>query len=460
EVDEKSYQELTDILVNHFKPARLIIDEQFKFNTRVQQQEESISEFVVALKRCLAKTCNFGTFLKDALRDRLVCGIKDSHIQQRLCTAESDFDETLKKALMLEEASKNANLFSASEPTLVNKIQANKNASKFNNYNKYKSVQCTVCSKMGHSQSEPLPIMGKAIVNVDYKGKNFSLPCIVIKSGGRKLPSLLGRDWIKSMQLFNSNSAGTITISNIVSAGAVDQDVVNLKKKFKSVFDLHRGKILGHEVKLVFRDENVTPIFCKARPVPYAIKDAVEKELKRLVHTGVLKPVTSSEWASPVVVVPKPNGSIRICANFKISINRFLSKEHYPLPNPKDIYASLAGGVVFTSLDLSEAYLQLHVHKESQLLLTINTHVGPSKFQEVMDRILIGLDGTSCYLDNILIAGESRADCLTKTLLVLERLQKHNIRVRVDKCDFFVPELKYLGHIIDKNGIRPDEERC
>ncbi|KAF2890348.1 hypothetical protein ILUMI_15825 [Ignelater luminosus] len=119
DVDEKTYQELTDILVNHFKPARLIIDGRFKFNTIVQQ-EKSISEFVVALKH-LAKTCNFGTFLKDVLRDRLVCGIKNSHIQQRLLAAESDFDETLKKALMLEEASKNANLFSASEPTLVNK---------------------------------------------------------------------------------------------------------------------------------------------------------------------------------------------------------------------------------------------------------------------------------------------------------------------------------------------------
>ncbi|KAF2890608.1 hypothetical protein ILUMI_15565 [Ignelater luminosus] len=151
EVDETSYQELTDIQVNHFKPARLIIDERFKFNTRVQQQEESISEFVVALNH-LAKRCNFGTFLKDALRDRLVCGINDSHIQQRLRNAESNCDETLKKALMLEEASKNANIFSASEPTFVNKIQANKNASKFNDYNKYESVQCTVCSKMGHSR--------------------------------------------------------------------------------------------------------------------------------------------------------------------------------------------------------------------------------------------------------------------------------------------------------------------
>ncbi|KAF2885332.1 hypothetical protein ILUMI_20864, partial [Ignelater luminosus] len=284
---------------------------------------------------------------------------------------------------------------------------------------------------------EPLPIVGKAVVYVDYKGKNFSLPCIVIKSGGRKLPSLLGRDWIKSMQLFNSNSAGTITTSNIVSAGTVDQDVVNLKKEFESVFDPHRGKILGHEAKLVFRDENVL----------YAIKDAVEEELKRLVNSGVHKPVISSEWASPVVVVLKPDGFIRICADFKITINRFLSKEHYPLSNPKDIYASLAGRVVFTSLDLSEAYLQLPVHKESQHLLKINTHAGlfqyqrlafgiapgPPRYQKVTDRILIGMDGTSCHLDNILIAGKLRADCPKKTLLVLARLQKHNIRVHVDK---------------------------
>ncbi|KAF2890546.1 hypothetical protein ILUMI_15627, partial [Ignelater luminosus] len=257
---------------------------------------ESISEFVVASKH-LAKTCNFGTFLKDALRDRLVCGIKDAHIQQRLRTAESDFDETLKKALMIEKASKNANLFSASEPTLVNKFQANKNCvlkwdiasrsmcpknlkknhnksdihtmteemQKLSLYNvhqvnppiqlivsvngeevlfdldkgcaftllseevyeaciktspwiKISLQECNIKLK-AYWFKEPLPIMGKAIVNVGYKGKNFSLPCIVIKSGGRKLPSLLGRDWIKSMQLFNSNSAGTVTISNIVSAG-------------------------------------------------------------------------------------------------------------------------------------------------------------------------------------------------------------------------------------------------
>ncbi|KAF2879461.1 hypothetical protein ILUMI_26708, partial [Ignelater luminosus] len=279
-------------------------------------------------------------------------------------------------------------------------------------------------------------------------------------------------DYLKSVP--NDNPVVVITtdgylqnVTQVISIPVTFNDLVEEIKFFYHPFHNISWYYLrdGLLVKLVFKDKNMTPVL-------YAIKHAVEEELKRLVNSGVLKPVTSSEWASPVVVVSKPDGPIRISANFKITINRFLSKKHYPLPNSKDIYAFLAGEVVFTFLDLSEAYLQLPVHKGSQPPLTINTHVGLiqyqrltfgvapglTRFQEVMNKILIDLDGISYYLDNILIAGKSRVDFLKKTLLVLQKLQKHNINVCVDKCDFFVPELRYLGHIIDKNEICPDEE--
>ena len=206
--------------------------------------------------------------------------------------------------------------------------------------------------------------------------------------------------------------------------------------------------------------------------MPYAIKPMVEKEVRRLVEEGVLEPTRQSEWSTPVVTVLKEDGTIRLAADFKISINQYLSKEHYPLPNPKDIFATLAGGKVFCSLDLSEAYLQLPVAKESQKLLTVNTSLGlftftrlpygvttgPAIFQSVMDQILHKVAKVACYLDNILISGETEEECYERLITVLERLRKHNIRVRTDKCEFLVKSVKYLGYVISEKGLQPNSE--
>ena len=123
----------------------------------------------------------------------------------------------------------------------------------------------------------------------------------------------------------------------------------NVLTKYEMVFNEGLGTVLGYEAKLVMK-ENAVPRFCKARPMPYAIKEKIEKELNKLVQEGILQPVELSEWAAPIVPVVKPDQSIRICGDFRLTVNQALETERYPLPKIEDILASLAGGERFNQV--------------------------------------------------------------------------------------------------------------
>ena len=119
-----------------------------------------------------------------------------------------------------------------------------------------------------------------------------------------------------------------------------------------------------------------TPRFHKARKLPYSMKEGVEEELFRLQNAGIISPIQFSEWATPIVPVVKSNGTIRICGDYKATVNPILEVDHYPLPDIDELLSQLAGGVSFSKLDLSRAYQQLLLNEKSQELTTINTHKG------------------------------------------------------------------------------------
>ena len=85
----------------------------------------------------------------------------------------------------------------------------------------------------------------------------------------------------------------------------------------------------------------------------------MERELERLQSLGIIEPVASSEWAALIVAVPKKDGSICICGDYKVTINPSLDVDQYPLPKPEELFASVSGGTKFTKLDLSKAYKQM-----------------------------------------------------------------------------------------------------
>lgn len=147
--------------------------------------------------------------------------------------------------------------------------------------------------------------------------------------------------------------------------------------------------------------------------------------------------------------------------------------EQYPLPKPSDLLASLSGGQRFTRLDFSSAYHQVLLDDDSSKLVAINTHKGVYEctrlpfgvasalalFQRAMDSVLQGIPGVICYLDDILVTGESDTAHLENLEEVLRRLQEEGMRLQKDKCNFFQESVEYLGHHIDSQGVHTSDKK-
>ena len=277
-------------------------------------------------------------------------------------------------------------------------------------------------------------------------------------------PSLLGRDWLQHIKL-NWREIKAVATHAV---GSLEY----LLDKYGDIFTDDLGTIKAHCATLHVK-QGEKPKFFKAQSVPYAVKGAIADELDRLEQEGILERVTHSEWATPIVAVPKPDGRFRICGDFKVTVNQVLHVDQYPLPKVEDLFATLAGGRKFTKLDLSQAYLQLELHPDSMKYCTVNTHQGlyqftrlpfgiasaPALFQKVMDSILQGIPGALCYIDDILVTGPTEEAHLSNLEKVLKRLQLHGIRMKKNKCYFMKDAVEYLGHRVDAEGIQATPEK-
>jgi hypothetical protein len=208
-------------------------------------------------------------------------------------------------------------------------------------------------------------------------------------------------------------------------------------------------------------------VFKKPYEVPYRIRDDVSAELNKMVKENILEPIRYSQWASPIVVVPKKTGGIRICVDYKRTVNPNVETDVYPLPRIDDLLASLSTSTVFTALDLTNAYGQIELTEESKQILVLNTHQGlykmnrlpfgvssaPSIFQSIMDNILSGLQGVVCYLDDILIGGTDEQDCKQKVDEVLTRLAQSSrctrcVPVTHEKTVYFLINITTVVHTL------------
>ena len=578
----KSFSEIVEVVKNHHQPPPSFIVQRFNFNMTYQKEGESISDFIANLRR-IAEHCNYGTNLEDMLRDRIVCGVRDKRIQQRLLTEpELKFKEAREIALATETAARSAQelqagqtpntpsgeslLFTQDNRTERRRQNTERPGSSVQCYRcggnhhqsncRFREAECHACKKKGHiarvcrsksntkkalkvsedqcqssetsdeeilavfstatskSASEPmsvivqvnqreltmevdtgasvsliseatykqlwqdncpklnrttvklrtysgemLVVLGSITVDINYRSQEAQLPLLVVAGNG---PSLLGKNWLQKIRL-----NWTELLHKVENEESALEEIL---LKHSEVFKEGLGLVKGYSAQ-IHVDPKSPPKFHKARPVAYSLRERVNDDLDRLQREGIIEPVEFSEWAAPIVPVVKANGSIRICGDYKTTVNAASKLDKYPLPRIDDLFSQLEGGKMFSKLDLSSAFQQIPLDEESKKFTTINTSKGlfqytrlpfgissaPSIFQRFMDSVLSGLHGVASYIDDIVVTGKTHQEHLQNLDSVLTRLERAGLRLNRTKSTFMLPNIQYLGHVISAEGIKPSQ---
>lgn len=203
--------------------------------------------------------------------------------------------------------------------------------------------------------------------------------------------------------------------------------------------------------------------------IPLSYHERVNEQLKSLEKQGIIRP-SRSPFNAPLIPVPKKDGGLRLCLDFR-ALNKTLRDDRYPLPNITNILNQLGQSNLFSCLDLKQGYLQIPLQEEAKEKTAFNSpgshwefnslpfglKTAPAIFQKIINTVLTGLIGTQAfvYLDDIIILGDTFANHVKNLERVLERLRDAKLTIKMEKCIFFKEQVDYLGHVISKEGIRP-----
>ncbi|UYV60389.1 K02A2.6-like [Cordylochernes scorpioides] len=241
---------------------------------------------------------------------------------------------------------------------------------------------------------------------------------------------------------------------------------------YKRVFENKDLPIQGIKGSISLRP-NAKPKFFKFRPVPFSIKEKIDKELDRLEKSQIIEKVNASDWSTPLVTVIKSNGELRLCGDFKNTLNNCIEDEKYPLPTIETMLGNLGGNKIFTKLDLSSAYHQIEMDEASKNLLVVSTHRGlyrynrlpfgisPASaiFQRCMDSLFHDVPNTVIYLDDIFIGSKDEQEHYRILKMIFDKLKELNFTLNKEKCLFLKKDICFLGHIINEDGVRPDSKK-
>lgn len=231
-------------------------------------------------------------------------------------------------------------------------------------------------------------------------------------------------------------------------------------------------------VKGEIRTYNNEPVYSRPYPYPMCLKDEVDSQIKQLLEDGIIRP-SRSPYNSPVWVVPKKEDAskqkkYRMVIDYR-KLNSVTVPDKYPIPEINDILSNLGRNVFFTILDLKSGFHQIPLREKDVEKTAFSVNHGkfeftrlpfglknaPSIFQRALDDILREHIGKRCYvyIDDIIIFGSSEKEHFMNLKLVFETLEKANMKVQLDKCEFLQSEVEFLGFLISKDGIRANPKK-
>ena len=250
------------------------------------------------------------------------------------------------------------------------------------------------------------------------------------------------------------------------------QQMEALLQKYAHLFankkeELGRTNVVKHAIYT----EEVPPIRQKFYRTSQKEQEHIDQEIQEMLYHKIIRPSTNSEWASPVILVPKKNGKLRFCVDYR-QLNRITKKDNYPLPRIDEILDSLGKAKWFTSLDLASGYWQVEMREEDKSKTAFISRNGtykfnvmpfglcnaPGTFQRCMDTVLRDIlwKYALVYLDDVTAFSQTFEEHLQHLETIFKRIEAAGLKINPDKCHFGAHSLQFLGHIISDQGILPD----
>ncbi|KAJ9563463.1 hypothetical protein OSB04_008623 [Centaurea solstitialis] len=335
----------------------------------------------------------------------------------------------------------------------------------------------------------PIPMREiNVVVGVDWLGRNGGhIDCenerVVIRnpSGGeltilserrKKLPKLCTLAKARKHVLHGGHSLLAYVVDSREEAGKKTVADVPVVSEYLDVFPDDLPGV-PPERQVEFRIDLV-PGAAPIAKAPYRLASPemqeLSKQLEELLDKGFIRPSTSP-WGAPILFVKKKDGSMRMCIDYR-ELNKLTVKNRYPLPRIDDLFDQLQGAAWFSKIDLRSGYHQLKVREEDVHKTAFRTRYGhfefivmpfgltnaPAAFMDLMNRVCRPMLDRSVivFIDDILIYSKSKEEHVEHLREVLEVLRKEKLYAKFSKCDFWLQEVQFLGHLVNREGIKVD----
>ncbi len=233
--------------------------------------------------------------------------------------------------------------------------------------------------------------------------------------------------------------------------------------------DLGRTDLVQHSIDT----QGAAPVKQPPRRLPFHRRGEVKQLLDKMLEQGIIEPA-QGPWSSPIVLVPKKDGSTRFCVDFR-KVNSLTRKDAHPLPRIDESLDALSGAQWFTTIDLASGYWQVDMKPEDREKTSFATAYGlfqfrvmpfglcnaPSTFQRLMETVLTTLHWTTClvYLDDIIIFSKTVEEHLSRLKEVFERLRQAGLKLKPSKCCLLRKYVHFLGHIVSAKGLEVDPKK-
>ena len=323
----------------------------------------------------------------------------------------------------------------------------------------------------------PQPLVAKLILGIPFIKQNNGILESVLKemkqeeskpieiSTWRKLKKLIGKEGTQSFVCWISSTPNKVQ----TTVPLIEEEFQDVVVDKLPTYD-NTTKTISHEIKLI---PGSSPVFKRAYRMSEAEKEELNRQLKELLQDNRIEPC-DSPFAAPVIFVKKKDGTKRLCVDYR-QLNDITIKAKYPIPIIEDLFDQLRGATIFSKLDLISGYHQVPIDERDKSKTAFVTHAGqyqwnvmpfgltnaPATFQRLMNHVLRAYLGKFCvvYLDDILIYSKDKEEHEEHLRKVLNTLRQHHLFAKKAKCEFFLTEISFLGHIINANGISSDPEK-